>query len=77
MSFKTVPRLICLSNFIKMQAERRLDKTLLAASAPIAVSRIIYQYSVISKAMIRKTKMSIKCGFQFTLAVRSLPGLPF
>ena len=61
---------------MKMQAEERLEKTHLAASAPIAVSRVICQYSVISNDMIRKTKMSFKCGFQFTLTVRFLPGLP-
>ena len=58
---------------MKMQAEEGLEKTHLAASAPIAVSRVICQYSVISNDMM---KMSFKCGFQFTLTVRFLPGLP-
>ena len=51
-----------------MQAERRLEKTLLAASAPIAASRIICRYSVyVSNAMIRKKKMSINLGFPFEM----------
>ena len=50
-----------------MQAERRLEKTPLAASAPIAVSRIICRYSVVSNAMIRKEKMSINLGFPFEM----------
>ena len=50
-----------------MQAERRLEKTLLAASAPIAVSRIICRYSVVSNAMIRKEKVSINLGFPFEM----------
>lgn len=52
-----------------MQAERRLEKTPLAASAPIAASRnrIICRYSVVSNAMIRKKKMSINLGFPFEM----------
>ena len=50
-----------------MQAERRPEKTLLAASAPVAVSRIICRYSLVSNAMIRKKKMSINLGFPFEM----------
>ena len=52
---------------MKMQAEERLEKTHLAASAPIAVSRVICRYSVVSNAMIRKEKVSINLGFPFEM----------